>query len=316
MVGGMSEQKIVAVVGATGVQGGAVARALLADGEFAVRALTRSVDSAGAKALAELGAEVVAADLYDVDSLRKAFDGAYGAYLVTPFFTHLSAAKELEEVGNLVEAAEGLRHVVWSTLEDTREVISLDDDRMPTLDEKYKVPHFDVKGGEADALFERAGLPTTYVRLSFYWNNLLRDLAPRRGEDGVLRLSLPMGESKISGIAGEDIGKAVVSVFKRPSETIGRTIGLGAEHLTGDEVAQAFGAVLGETVEYEPMSHNDFRALGFPAAEELGNMFQYYAEFPEHILGRRDTALTREIVPTWLSLKDFLAAHRAEITVG
>lgn len=312
----MSEQKIVAVVGATGVQGGAVARALLADGEFAVRALTRSVDSAGAKALAELGAEVVAADLYDVDSLRKAFDGAYGAYLVTPFFTHLSAAKELEEVGNLVEAAEGLRHVVWSTLEDTREVISLDDDRMPTLDEKYKVPHFDVKGGEADALFERAGLPTTYVRLSFYWNNLLRDLAPRRGADGVLRLSLPMGDSKISGIAGEDIGKAVVSVFKRPSETIGHTIGLGAEHLTGDEVAQAFGEVLGETVQYEPMSHNDFRALGFPAAEELGNMFQYYTEFPEHILSRRDAVLTREIVPTWLPLKDFLAAHRAEITVG
>lgn len=312
----MTEKKIVAVVGATGVQGGAVARALLTDGEFAVRALTRSVDSAGAKALAELGAEVVAADLYDVDSLRKAFDGAYGAYLVTPFFTHLSAAKELEEVGNLVEAAEGLQHVVWSTLEDTREVISLDDDRMPTLDEKYKVPHFDVKGGEADALFERAGLPTTYVRLSFYWNNLLRDLAPRRGADGVLRLSLPMGESKISGIAGEDIGKAVVSVFKRPSETIGHTIGLGAEHLTGDEVAQAFGEVLGETVTYEPMSHNDFRALGFPAAVELGNMFQYYAEFPEHILSRRDTALTREIVPAWLTLKDFLAAHRAEITVG
>src|SRR5689334_15365861 len=274
----MTEKKIVAVVGATGVQGGAVARALLADGEFAVRALTRSADSAGARELAELGAEVVAADLYDVDSLRRAFDGAHGAYLVTPFFTHLSAAKEMEEVGNLVEAAKGLRHVVWSTLEDTREVISLDDDRMPTLDEKYKVPHFDVKGGEADALFEQAGLPTTYVRMSFYWNNLLRDLAPRRGEDGVLRLTLPMGDSKISGIAGEDIGKAVTSVFKRPAETIGQTIGLGTEHLTGGEVARAFSEVLGETVKYEPLSHNEFRALGFPSAVELGNMFQYYAE--------------------------------------
>jgi uncharacterized protein YbjT (DUF2867 family) len=312
----MTEKKIVAVVGATGVQGGAVARALLADGEFAVRALSRSTDSAAARELGKLGAEVVAADLYDVDSLRRAFDGAYGAYLVTPFFTHLSAAKEMEEVGNLVEAAKGLRHVVWSTLEDTREVISLDDDRMPTLDEKYKVPHFDVKGGEADALFEQAGLPTTYVRMSFYWNNLLRDLAPHRGEDGVLRLSLPMGESKISGIAGEDIGKAITSVFKRPAETIGHTIGLGAEHLTGDEVAAAFAEVLGETVKYEPLSHNDFRALGFPAAVELGNMFQYYAEFPDHILSRRDAALTREIVPTWLRLKDFLAAHREEITVG
>lgn len=310
----MTEKKIVAVVGATGVQGGAVARALLADGEFAVRALSRNTNSAAAEELAELGAEVVAADLYDVDSLRRAFDGAYGAYLVTPFFTHLSAAKELEEVGNLVEAAKGLRHVVWSTLEDTREAIPLDDDRMPTLDEKYKVPHFDVKGGEADALFERAGLPTTYVRMSFYWNNLLRDLAPRRGEDGTLRLSLPMGESKISGIAGEDIGKAVVSVFARP-ETIGQTIGLGSEHLTGDEVAEAFSEVLGEEVRYEPMSHNDFRALGFPAAVELGNMFQYYTEFSGHILSRRDVELTRSIVPSWLSLKEFLAKHRDEIAV-
>jgi uncharacterized protein YbjT (DUF2867 family) len=312
----MTEKKIIAVVGATGVQGGAVARALLADGEFAVRALTRSVDSAGARELAGLGADVVAADLYDVDSLRKAFGGAYGAYLVTPFFTHLSAAKELEEVRNLVAAAAGLRHVVWSTLEDTREAIPLDDDRMPTLDEKYKVPHFDVKGGEADALFAEAGLPTTYVRLSFYWNNLLRDLAPRRGEDGTLVLSLPMGESKISGIAGEDIGKAVVSVFKRPSETIGHTIGLGAEHLTGHQVAQAFSEVLGEEVKYEPLAHNDFRALGFPAAVELGNMFQYYAEFPEHILSRRDAELTRAIVPSWLTLKEFLAAHSDEIAVG
>ena len=309
----MTEKKIIAVVGATGVQGGAVARALLADGEFAVRALTRSVESAGARELAGLGAEVVAADLYDVDSLRKAFDGAYGVYLVTPFFTHLSAAKELEEVRNLVAAADGLQHVVWSTLEDTREVIPLDDDRMPTLDEKYKVPHFDVKGGEADPLFAEAGLPTTYVRMSFYWNNLLRDLAPRRGEDGTLTLSLPMGESKISGIAAEDIGKAIVSVLKRPSETIGQTIGLGSEHLTGEQVAQAFSEVLGEEVKYEPLSHNGFRGLGFPAAEELGNMFQYYAEFPEYILSRRDTGLTRSIVPTWLTLKEFLAAHRDEI---
>ncbi|MFI6095997.1 NmrA/HSCARG family protein [Lentzea sp. NPDC051213] len=311
----MTEKKIVAVVGATGAQGGAVARALLADGEFAVRALTRSVSSEAAEELASLGAEVVAADLYDVDSLRKAFDGAYAAYLVTPFFTHMSAAKELEEVTNLVAAAAGLRHVVWSTLEDTREVISLDDDRMPTLDEKYKVPHFDVKGGEADALFEQAGLPTTYVRMSFYWNNLLRDLAPHRRPDGTLALSLPMGASKISGIAGEDIGKAIVSVLKRPSQTIGQTIGLGTEHLTGHEVAAAFTAVLGEEVSYEPLSHNDFRALGFPAAVELANMFQYYAEFDEHILSRRDTAQTREIVPTWLTLKDFLTAHRAEIAL-
>ncbi|WP_394618046.1 NmrA/HSCARG family protein [Lentzea sp. JNUCC 0626] len=312
----MSEKKIIAVVGATGEQGGAVARALLGDGEFAVRALSRSTESAAARKLAELGAEVVQADLYDVESLRKAFDGAYGAYLVTPFFTHMSAAKELEEVTNLVAAAGGLQHVVWSTLEDTREVIALDDDRMPTLDEKYKVPHFDVKGGEADALFAEAGLPTTYVRMSFYWNNLLKGMAPHRGADGSLKLSLPMGESRISGIAAEDIGKAIVSVLKNPAKTIGETIGLGVEHLTGDEVAAAFSAVLGEQVTYEPLSHNEFRALGFREAVEIGNMFQYYAEFDSHILPRRDTGQTRELVPGWLTLEEFLRAHRDDIVIG
>ncbi|SFR06892.1 Uncharacterized conserved protein YbjT, contains NAD(P)-binding and DUF2867 domains [Lentzea waywayandensis] len=312
----MSEKKIIAVVGATGEQGGAVARALLADGEFAVRALARNPESAPAKKLADLGAEVVAADLYDVESLRNGFAGAYGAYLVTPFFTHMSAAKELEEVQNLVAAADGLKHVVWSTLEDTREVISLDDDRMPTLDEKYKVPHFDVKGGEADALFEKAGLPTTYVRLSFYWNNLLSGMAPRRAEDGSLTLSLPMGESRISGIAAEDIGKAVVGVLKHPETTIGQTIGLGVEHLTGQEVSEAFSAVLGEAVAYEPLSHNDFRALGFREAVEIGNMFQYYTEFDTHILPRRDIGQTRELVPGWLTLKEFLSVHREEIVIG
>ncbi|MFJ5990458.1 NmrA/HSCARG family protein [Lentzea sp. NPDC092896] len=312
----MSEKKIIAVVGATGEQGGAVARALLTDGEFAVRALARNPESVAAKKLAELGAEVVAADLYDVESLRKGFGGAYGAYLVTPFFTHMSAAKEFEEVQNLVAAAEGLKHVVWSTLEDTREVIALDDDRMPTLDEKYKVPHFDVKGGEADALFEKAGLPTTYVRMSFYWNNLLGGMAPHRAEDGSLKLSLPMGESRISGIAAEDIGKAVVSVLKHPESTIGQTIGLGVEHLTGQEVAQAFSEVLGESVAYEPLSHNDFRALGFREAVEIGNMFQYYAEFDTHILPRRDTGQTRALVPGWLTLKEFLSLHREDIVIG
>ncbi|MET9226249.1 NmrA/HSCARG family protein [Lentzea sp. NPDC003310] len=312
----MSEKKIIAVVGATGEQGGSVARALLADGEFAVRALARNPESDAGKKLAELGAEVVKADLYDVESLRKAFGGAYGAFLVTPYFTHMTPAKEVEEVRNLVEAAHGLKHVVWSTLEDTREAISLDDDRMPTLEGKYKVPHFDVKGGEADPLFAEAGLPTTYVRNSFYWNNLLQGSAPYRAGDGALRLALPMGESRISGIAAEDIGKAVVSILKQPEKTIGQTIGLGAEHLTGQEVAEVFSEVLQEKVVYEPMSHNDFRALGFPAAEDLGNMFQYYTEFASHILPRRDIGQTRELVAAPLTLKEFLVAHREEIVLG
>jgi len=303
---------VISVVGATGVQGGAVARALLASGEFQVRAITRNASSAKARALAELGAEVVEASLYDEASLRKAFDGAYGAYLVTPFWEHMSAAKELVEVANLIEAATatGLKHVVWSTLEDTREVIDIADERMPTLDGVYKVPHFDVKGGVADAMFAKSGLPTTYLQVSFYWDNLLTDMKPQRDPDGTLALHLPMGRTPIAGIASEDIGQTVLSVFRRPAETIGATLAVAGEHLTGDQIAEAFTSVLGEQVAYRPPTPDQFRDLGFPGAVELGNMFQYYAEFPESYLGRRDVENHRSINPGWLSLHEFLTRHR------
>jgi len=308
-------EKLISVVGATGVQGGAVARALLDSGEFKVRAITRNASSDRARALAAAGAEVVEAGLYDEDSLRKAFAGAHGAYLVTPFWEHMSAAKELIEVENLISAAKatGLKHVVWSTLEDTREAIPLSDDRMPTLDEIYKVPHFDVKGGVADRLFAESGLPTTYLQLTFYWDNLLTDLQPRRDPDGVVALHLPMSTSRIAGIASEDIGAVVLSAFRRPSETIGATITPAGEHLTGEEVADAFTKVTGEQVVYRPLTFDQFRGLGFPGAEELGNMFQYYAEFPEAFLGRRDVENHYAINPGWLSLEQFLARHRDEI---
>ncbi|WP_127503494.1 NmrA/HSCARG family protein [Actinoplanes solisilvae] len=311
----MSGKKVISVVGATGSQGGAVARALLDGGEFAVRAITRNASSEKAKALAELGAEVVEAELNDETSLREAFAGAYGAFMVTPFWEHMSAAKELVEIENLISAANAarLRHVVWSTLEDTREVIAIGDDRMPTLDEIYKVPHFDVKGGVADAMFEKSGLPTTYVRVAFYWDNLVTDLKPQRDADGTLGLHLPMGSTPIAGIASEDIGRAVATLFERPAESIGNVYGLAGEQLTGEQIADAFTQVLGEKVTYRPATHDEFRAYGFPGAVELGNMFQYYAEFPESYLGRRDVGLTRELSPNWLSLPAFLTRHRERI---
>ncbi|MFC4532495.1 NmrA/HSCARG family protein [Sphaerisporangium dianthi] len=311
----MSGNEVISVVGATGAQGGAVARALLADGGHRVRAITRNASSPKARELADLGAEVVEAHLEDEASLRRAFDGAYGAFLVTPFWEHLSAAKELAEVRNLIAAATAarLRHVVWSTLEDTREVVPASDDRMPTLDEVYKVPHFDVKGGEADALFAESGLPTTYIRVSFYWDNLLDTQKPQRDADGTLALHLPVGDTPIAGIAVEDIGQIVLGVFRQPEKTIGAVLGLAGEHLTGEQIAAALSTALGEPVAYRPPTHDQVRGLGFPGAVEIGNMFQYYAEFPESYLGLRDVDVARSIHPGWTSLADFLARHRDQI---
>ena len=169
----MEGKKLIAVVGATGAQGGGLARAILSDRKspFEVRAITRNVDSGPSRELAGLGAEVVRADLEDIESVRKAFEGAYGAFCVTFFWEHFSPEKEFAHAGAMARAAReaGVRHVIWSTLEDTRKWIPLDDNRMPTLMGKYKVPHFDAKG-EANSIFIDLGIPTTFLYASFYTN--------------------------------------------------------------------------------------------------------------------------------------------------
>jgi uncharacterized protein YbjT (DUF2867 family) len=225
-----NSKKIIAVTGATGAQGGGLVRAILNDpsGGFAVRAITRDPKSDKARALAALGAEVVAGDVDDEASLKRAFTGAHGAYCVTFFWAHFSPEKEIAEAAAMARAAKaaGVAHVVWSTLEDTRKRVPLSDNRMPTLNGKYKVPHFDGKG-EADAEFARAGVPTTFLLTSFYWDNLIHfGMGPRKGADGKLVFALPMGDKKLPGIAAEDIGRCAYGIFKRGSELIGRTVGI------------------------------------------------------------------------------------------
>src|SRR5262252_7902960 len=185
-------------MGATGAQGGGLVKAIMADknGDFTARAITRDVNSDKAKALAALGAEVVAADIDNEESLKKAFTGAYGAYCVTFFWAHFSPEKEQANARNMARAAKaaGLQHVIWSTLEDTRKWVPLSDNRMPTLMGKYKVPHFDAKA-EAYGEFTRLGVPTTFYLTSFYWENLINfGMGPRRGPDGKFAITFPMGD--------------------------------------------------------------------------------------------------------------------------
>src|SRR5215469_4101629 len=178
-------KKVIAVMGATGSQGGGLVRAIQNDkaGDFTARALTRDVNSDKAKELAALGAEVVQADLDDAASVNKAFEGAHGAYCVTFFWAHFSPEKESAQAATMAKAAKqaGLKHVIWSTLEDTRKWIPLSDNRMPTLKGKYKVPHFDGKGS-SDHYFTDLGVPTTFLLTSFYWDNFIFfGMGPKRG---------------------------------------------------------------------------------------------------------------------------------------
>lgn len=313
----MADRKVIAVVGATGAQGSGLVRAILADpkGGFAVRALTRDPNAPAAKALAAAGAEVVAADVDDAASLQQAFAGCHGAYCVTFFWAHFSPEKELAQAKAMAEAAKaaGLKHVIWSTLEDTRTLVPLSDDRMPTLQGKYKVPHFDAKG-EADQYFRDAGVPTTFLLASFYWDNFIHfGSGPKKGPDGDYLLTLPIGQAKMAGVAAEDIGKVAYGIFKAGSQYIGQSVGVAGQHLTGDEMAAALSQALGKTVRYNGVSPSTYRSFGFPGADDLGNMFQIYDEFAAPLNKTRDVARSKALNPALQDFTTWLAGNASRI---
>jgi uncharacterized protein YbjT (DUF2867 family) len=313
----MPDRKVIAVVGATGAQGGGLVRAILNDpnSDFAARVLTRDVNGAKAKEFARLGADVVAADVDNPESLKKAFEGAYGAFCVTFFWEHFSPEKEMAEAKAMAEAAKatGLRHVIWSTLEDTRKWVPLSDNRMPTLQGKYKVPHFDGKG-ESDHFFKDAGVPTTFLLTSFYWDNFIHfGMGPKKGSDGKLAITFPMADKKLPGIAAEDIGKCAYGIFKKGNEFVGQTIAISGENLTGAQLAAVFTEVLGKEVGYNSVPPDVYRGFGFPGADDLGNMFQFKRDFEEYFCGVRNPNFARSLNPSLQNFKTWLTQNKNAI---
>jgi uncharacterized protein YbjT (DUF2867 family) len=315
----VADKKIIAVMGATGSQGGGLVRAIQSDpsGGFTARAITRDVNSDKAKALKDLGAEVVAADIDDEASLKKAFSGAYGAYCVTFFWAHFSPEKEQQGARNMANAAKaaGLQHVIWSTLEDTRKWVPLSDNRMPTLQGKYKVPHFDAKG-EIDHVFTDAGVPTTFLQTSFYWDNMyMFGMGPAKQSDGNYSITFPMGTKKMSGIAAEDIGGVAYGIFKKGKELVGKTIAIAGEHLTGAQMADKLSSGLGIKVAYNAVTPDAYRGFGFPGAEDLGNMFQFYADFEDYFVGARNTDYARSLNPKLQNFDQWLAKNKSKLAL-
>jgi len=313
----MPEKKIIAVVGATGAQGGGLVRAIMRDttGPFTARALTRDVNSEKARTLAGLGAEVVAADVDDSQSLQRAFAGAYGAFCVTFFWDHMSAEREIAEARLMAQAAKhaGLQHVIWSTFEDTRKLVPLSDNRMPTLQGKYKVAHFDGKA-EANAAFTELGVPTTFLLTSFYWENMIYGGAgPKKGPDGKLAITFPMGDKKLPGIASEDIGKCAYGILKRGRELIGKTVGVAGEHLTGAQMAAALTKALGQEVRYNDVPPDVYRSFGFPGADDAGNMFQFKRDFEKEYCGARNLEQSRSLNPELQTFAQWLAQNKDRI---
>ena len=313
----MADKKVIAILGATGAQGGGLARATLNDpqSEFAVRAITRDVTSDKANALAKLGAEVVAGDVDDIASLKRAFKGAYGVYAVTFFWAHFSPQRETAEAKGIAHAAKDadVQHVIWSTFEDTRKSIPLTDNRMPTLQGNYKVPHFDSKA-DADETFRALGVPTTFLLTSAYWENLIFfGWGPKRGADGKLAITFPMGDKKLPSIAAEDIGKCAYGIFKRGQEFIGKTVGVAGEHLTGKQMAASVTKALGQEVRYNAVSPEVYRSFGFPGADDIGNMFQFKADFEKAYCAARNLETSRSLNPALQTFDEWLSQNKNQI---
>jgi uncharacterized protein YbjT (DUF2867 family) len=318
-------RRIIAVIGATGQQGGGLARAVLDDPEqpFALRALTRDPSSQAARELAARGAEVVAADLGDEAAVREAFDGAYGAFVVTNFWAPMTpeeeavtnrARREFEQAAVAARAARdaGLRHVVWSTLDDTRPHFERTGADVPLLMGGYPVPHFDVKA-EADELFRKAGVPTTFLRTTMYYESLAAAFKPARDESGNLVLSLPMADRTLAAVGAEDIGRTAYGIFREGTSLAGETVALAGAHATGEEIAALESAALGEKVVYRPTPWDEFRSYPFPGAVETANMFQFYAEADETFVGDRDLERVRRLNPQLESLEAWIAAHKDDL---
>jgi uncharacterized protein YbjT (DUF2867 family) len=316
----MGTKRIIAVVGATGTQGGSVARAILHDaaGEFVLRVLTRNPAGDRAQALAHQGAEVAYADLDDLDSVKRAFTGAFGAYCMTDFWGgDGDPERERLQGSKMAEAARcaGLPHVIWSTLEDTRRFMPLSDTRMPTLLGRYKVPHFDGKG-EADEVFQRLGVPTTFFLTSFYWENFFRfpGMGLRRAPDGELILAMPMGDKKLPGIAVDDIGLCALGIFRQTC-SVGQTIGVAGEHLTCAQIAASLSRALGRSVRYTDVDPVIFATWDFPGAAELSNMLQFKRDFQEPFCSVRSVERSRQLNPALQTFDAWLSRHASEFRV-
>ena len=312
--------KIIAVTGATGAQGGGLVRAILDDpaGGFTARAITRDPDSDAARALSSEGVEIVQADLDDQASLTDAFAGAHGAFCVTNFWEHFSPEREKAQASNLARAAStaGVAHAIWSTLEDVRTYVPVGDDRMPTVMHNYKVPHCDAKG-EANRFFRQAGVPTTYLYTSFYWDNMISfGMGPTRQPDGTLTITLPLADARLPSMAAYDIGGCAYGIFREGQQWIGRSVGIAGGHLTGADLASGLANALGQEVRYNAISPAAYRALGFPGADELGNMFQFNTEFATEYCAARDLDTSHRLNPRLTSYTKWLEHNAARIPTG
>lgn len=278
-----SDSPLVAVVGATGQQGGATARALL-DAGAQVRALVRDPGAAAAQALAARGAELARADLRDPESLRAALRGADRVFGMTTF-TERGVDGEVEDGRALADAVAdvGAGHLVYSSVGGA--------------ERHTGVPHFESKR-RVEEHIEALGLPATFLRPVFFMENLTGQGPSLEDGSLVVRLPLP-GDVPLQMVAVADIGAAAAAALLDPSRVPSGAIELAGDELTGDQVAQVFGAAAGLPARYEALP---LAVLG--GDEDMTAMFTWFTQRPAY---QGDLPGTRALVPGTHDLAGWLA---------
>jgi uncharacterized protein YbjT (DUF2867 family) len=257
------DRKIILVTGATGSQGGSVAKTLLKESGFRVRVLTRNVRSQKAQLLARAGAEVVEGDFDNRSSLAAAMQDVYGVYGVTNFWEHF--AKEYQQGVNLVDAAKeaGVQHIVLNTMPDYYQ-LSRGSFSVPQCDIKAALEHYTV----------RSGLQATFLHVAFYYENFFSLFPLQKGEDNSFHFGFPQGETRLAMASVEDVGGVALSVFENASAFSGKVVGVVGEDYTCDEYAAIMSQVLRRNIRYNHIPRDVYAAYGFPGAEEIANMFE------------------------------------------
>src|SRR5882762_993833 len=257
-----TNRELIAVIGATGQQGGAVVRALQGSNQFTVRALSRYPEKHR-----ELADEVVKADLNRPESLRAAFEGAHGVFLVTNFWE--KGTDELAEATAAVRAAQdaGVKHLIWSTLPDVEAISG----------GRFHVPHFTGKA-KIDRIVKEAGFSHhTFVIAPFYYQNLMGALAPQEQADGTLGWALPLDPDVRCIHMGDitELGDIVAGAFAHPDQAgNGEYLPLVGDFMSFNEIVDTLNRQ-GHKISFKQVTKEVFAAL-FPGAAEAAETFSYF----------------------------------------
>jgi uncharacterized protein YbjT (DUF2867 family) len=280
-----ASEHTILVTGATGHQGGAVARHLLKDG-WKVRALVRDTQKPTAQALLSHGAELVQGDLGDAPSLQRALQGVYGVFSVQGFMEQ-GVEGEIRQGKLLAELAQRARvqHFVYSSVGGA--------------DRRTGVPHFESKW-QIEEYLRTLDMPCTVVRPVFFMENFVSYFPPQR-ENGVLTLALGLpAERPLQMVAVDDIGAFVALALSRPEGFVGRAIDLAGDDLPMSRVVELWSSAAGEPVQYYEVPLENVRAF----SEEIAEMYEWF----DRVGFDFDIAAVKRLLPGLKSFEQWISS--------